>query len=107
VLLLAWTATKHAFWARNENLLLLSPISLALVILIPAALLAGRGIRRARLLGVIVAALGIAALVRTLMPGAQPNREIVALLLPAHLGIAFALLRPLERRARPVPKSAG
>jgi hypothetical protein len=107
VLLLAWTATKHAFWARNENLLLLSPISLALVILIPAALLAGRGIRRARLLGVIVATMGVAALVRTLMPGAQPNREIVALFLPAHLGIAFALLRPLERRAKPVPKSAG
>jgi hypothetical protein len=107
VLFLAWVATKHAFWARNENLLLLSPISLALVILVPAALLGGRGIRRARLTGAFVAAMGLVALVWTWMPDAQPNGEIVALFLPAHLAIAFALFRPLERRLKPAPKSAG
>jgi hypothetical protein len=106
-LLLAWTATKHAFWARNDNILLLSPLSLALVILVPAAMLAGRGVRRARVIGAIVAGMGLFALVRALSPGGQPNLEVVALVLPVHLALAFALLLHLPRRAKPAPAPKG
>jgi len=105
-LLLAWVATKHVFWAQNENLLLLSPLSLLLVVLVPAALLAGRAVGRTRVVAGIVAALGLLALVLSLMPGGQPNRDIVALILPMHLAVAAALFMHVPRRirAKPAPK---
>jgi uncharacterized membrane protein len=107
VLLLAWVATKHVFWAQNENLLLLSPLSLALVVLVPAALLAGRAVRRTRVVAGIVAGMGLLALALSLMAGGQPNREIVALILPGHLALAVALFMHVPRRVRaaPAPKN--
>jgi hypothetical protein len=108
-LLFAWLATKHVFWARNENLLLLSPLSLVLVVLVPAALLAGRGVRRARVVAMLVAAMGVMAFALSFLPGGQPNREIVALILPLHAAIAWALVRSLyvPRRVKPKPASKG
>jgi hypothetical protein len=106
VLLLAWVATKHDFWAQNENLLLLSPLSLVLVVLVPAAVLAGRAVRRTRIVGVVVAAMGIAALVLAFSPGGQPTRAIAALVLPVHLALALALLLYLPRRSGPPPVAA-
>ena len=91
VLLLAWFATRHHFWARNETDLLLTPISLALVVLIPAALIWGRSVRVARAMGVVVAALGIVALLLALIPGGQDSIALVAMLLPTHLALAWAL----------------
>ena len=94
ILLLAWLATKHVFWASNENLLLLTPLSLALVVLIPASLLRQRGERAARMTAAIVAVLGMVALLLALMPGGQENRAVVAMLLPVHLALAWALALP-------------
>jgi hypothetical protein len=102
VLLLAWLATKHVFWAWNENLLLLSPLSLVLVVLVPAALLAGRAVRRARVVGIVVALMAVAALWLTMTPAGQPNRAIVALFLPAHVALAVALFLA-RRRVEPAP----
>ena len=99
-LLLAWVATKHVFWAQNENLLLLSPLSLLLVVLVPLALLAGRAVGRTRLVAGIVAGLGLLALALALLPGGQPNLDIVALFLPMHLALAAALFLYLPRQAR-------
>jgi hypothetical protein len=107
VLLLAWLATKHVFWAWNENLLLLSPLSLLLVILIPAALLAGRAVRRARVVGGIVVGMAIVALALSMTPAGQPNLEIVALILPVHVALAFALFLYLPRRSKPTPATKG
>lgn len=107
VLLLAWLATKHVFWAWNENLLLLSPLSLLLVIFIPAALLAGRAVRRARVVAGIVVGMGIAALALAMTPGGQSNLEIVALILPVHVAVAFALFLYLPRRSKPTPAPKG
>jgi hypothetical protein len=106
-LLLAWFATKHAFWAQNENLLLLSPVSLALVVLVPAALLAGRAVRRARVLASLVAVMGLAALVLSLRPEGQPIGAIVALFLPTHVVLAWALFLYLPRRTEPKPAPKG
>lgn len=107
ILLLAWLATKHVFWARNENLLLLSPVSLALVILVPAALLAGRAVRRTRIAATVVAALGVVAMVLALIPDTQPTRQIVALILPMHLALAAALYFHVPRRVRATPAPTG
>jgi hypothetical protein len=109
ILLLAWVATKHVFWAQNENLLLLSPVWLLLVYLVPAALLAGRAVRRARIVAGIVAVMALIALVLSLMAGGQPTREIVALFLPAELALVGALFLHVPRRirAKPAPEPKG
>ena len=94
ILLLAWLATKHVFWASNETVLLLTPFSLALVILIPASVLSARGERAARMTAAVVALLGLVAMILALIPGGQQSGEIVALLLPVHLALAWALALP-------------
>jgi hypothetical protein len=100
VLLLAWFATRHVFWAHNENVLLLSPVSLLLVVLAPASLLRGRAARGARMVAALVVALGLVALLLAVVPGGQENRPIVALFLPVHLALAWALALP---RRSPAP----
>jgi hypothetical protein len=89
-------ATKHVFWANNENLLLLTPISLALAVLIPAAVLRGRWERLTRMIAALVAMLGLLALVLSIVPGGQENRAIAALLLPVHIALAWALALPRQ-----------
>ncbi len=97
ILLLAWFATKHVYWAWNENALLLTPLSLALVILIPASVLSGRFERPARMIAAIVAGLGLVALLLSLVPGGEANGAIVAMLLPVHLALAWAVGLPRRR----------
>src|SRR5215204_4672373 len=57
ILMLAWTATRHMFWAWNENLFVVSPLSLALVVLLPMALLRRRGERAARRIALAIVVL--------------------------------------------------
>jgi hypothetical protein len=100
ILPLAWFATKHQFWAWNENVLLLTPLSLALVLLIPASILSDRRARAARMVASIVAALGIVAALLAIIPGGQENRGVVALFLPVHLALAWALALPRPAATR-------
>jgi hypothetical protein len=100
VLLLAWFATRHVFWRGNENVLLLSPLSLILVVLIPMSLLRGRAGDATRGLGTFVALLGLLALLLAILPGGQSSGPIVALILPVHLALAWALGLPRRTRAR-------
>ena len=97
-----WAFTRHVFWAWNENLLLLSPLSLWRwwSCCRGAAPFARRaaGARRCRR---IVAVLGVLAL----LPGARRLADrricaIVALALPMHLALAWALSLPLPTPAR-------
>ena len=97
ILILAWAATKHVFWAWNENLLLLTPISLLLVMLLPASILSARYERPARMIAAVVAVFGLMALLLALIPGGQENGPIVALFLPVHLALAWALALPRVR----------
>jgi hypothetical protein len=94
ILLLAWLATRHVFWAYNENVLLLSPMSLLLVVLIPASLLRGKAERAARMIAALVAGLGLIALLLALVPGGEQNGALVALIVPAQLALAWALALP-------------
>jgi hypothetical protein len=102
-ILLAWFTTKHVFWAQNENVLLLSPFWIPLIVLIPAALLGSRGVGKARGLLWLNVALGIAALALSMQPGGQDSETIVALFLPAHVAFAWALSLTLPP---PEPKAA-
>lgn len=97
ILLLAWMATKHAFWAYNENVLLLTPLSLALVVLIPLSVLTGKAARPARMVGAIIAVMGLVSLCLAVLPGGQESRAVVALLLPTQLAIAWALGLPSRK----------
>ena len=97
VLILAWAATKHVFWAWNENLMLLTPLSLLLVVLLPAAILGARYERAARMIAAIVAALGLVAFLLAVVPGGQESRALVAMFLPVHLAFAWALALPRVR----------
>ncbi len=91
IIVLAWTATRHIFWAWNENLFVVSPLSLLLVVLLPMALLRGRATRAARAVALAVVALGLVGGVLALIPGGQENRAVIALFLPVHLALAWSL----------------
>ena len=91
VLVLAWTTTRHVFWYRNENLLLLNPLSLFLAVLALLSIWKPRYARPAAIIAVIGAALAIVAALAKLIPGSQNNLALICLLLPAHLAIAHSL----------------
>jgi hypothetical protein len=103
IILLAWFTTKHVFWAHNENILLLSPLWIPLIVLIPAALLSSRGVGKARVLLWLNVVLGVGALYLSLQPGGQDSETIVAFFLPVHVAFAWALSLTLPP---PEPKAA-
>jgi hypothetical protein len=94
ILVLAWTATRHVFWSWNENLFQLSPLSLALVVLLPLALLRDRARPAARVVAAAVLLLSAFGALLAIIPGGQENRAIVAMFLPMHLVLAWALALP-------------
>ncbi len=106
LLLLLWTATDHAIAYRNENLFQLSPLALPLAVLIPALALGIGGrwaARPAWWLMLVVVASSLLGLVLKVLPGMyQVNAGIIALALPAHLGLAWAVWRLHQEKTRPV-----
>jgi hypothetical protein len=89
--------SHHVAAHRNENLLLLNVFSLALAVLLPAAI-CGRSwaLRPARGLALLSASLGVLALLLKLLPWfPQHNLEVIALALPIHAGLWFGLERSL------------
>lgn len=90
-----WLATDHAASYRNENLLQMSPLILPLVILGPMlAFGRRRGARVAVVLGLIGAAGSVLGLLLKIFPAFwQHNAEIIAVALPANIGLALALIR--------------
>jgi hypothetical protein len=89
-----WGFTDHVMAYRNENLLQASPLALLLLPLAVGAVRGGRRARLACLVAVALAALSVLGLVAKLLPGFdQANAPVIALALPAHLGIAAAFRR--------------
>ncbi len=91
-------ATDHVFMFRNESLFLAGPVSLALVVLTPLAVLrartgpASRLPRAAERVALLVVVLAFAGLVVSLLPvTAQDNAIFLALAVPAHLGLWWGL----------------
>lgn len=97
VLTVAWAATSHAYWYRNENLLQFSPIALFLAVLAPLALRAGaseRTRRAARRVSLALAVLSVTGFVVQPLPGFdQSNGNPIAAALPVHLAVAWAMWR--------------
>lgn len=90
--------TDHTFAHRNQNLLLFSPLSLALAVL---AVLSGRGAgwrRNGRRLAGLVLGLGVVGLAaHALARPTQQNAELLALALPVHAAV-LALLASLGQK---------
>ena len=101
VLLLGlWWFTNHTIADRNENLFQFVPLALPLVVLLPAAVFGvARARRPARWLAVAVAAISLFGLLVQLLPWLdQVNGEIIALLLPGNLAVAWAADRLARER---------
>jgi hypothetical protein len=95
-----WAATDHGASYRNENLLQMTPLMLPLAYLAPAVAFGRRrGARLAVRLGAIAATLSVLGFLLQALPWFwQRNGEIVALAVPANVGLAAALVI-LGRRA--------
>jgi hypothetical protein len=89
-----WGFTDH--WAArvNENWLQLNPISIALLVLIPMAVFGRkRKLRAAFVLAGAIAFLSVIGLLMKILPMfSQVNWEIIALAIPAHVGLFVGLL---------------
>jgi hypothetical protein len=106
-LLYAWWFTRHYFMGRNENLLHVDPVSIALVILIPLSIYGGRAVSRSVKLAGFVAALSLFGFVLQGIPlFSQPNGEIIALALPLNLAVWWTVYRVTAYRRTSLPSSA-
>ena len=100
-LLLSWFFTDHIFWALNENAFQSNPASLILAGLLFREALNRNGQRVGSLTGTrvltaakVVGGVAIAGFCIQVLPGFdQVNGEVLAVLLPAHAGLAWGVLR--------------
>lgn len=89
-----WGLTDHAMAAANENLLQMNPLSLALLPLLPGVLRRRRGAALAAKVASVIAVVSLAGLGLQLLPWFQQvNGPVIALAVPAHLGLALGLRR--------------
>lgn len=87
-----WLFSAHDFSTRNENLLLLHPLTLLLLPALPALWADKRASAMTRGLALLVAALAVLAfLLKGLPMFNQPNLHWIALLSPIHVAAALAL----------------
>lgn len=106
-----WAFTDHAAAYANENLFQMNPLVLPLVLLVPALAYGVRWAARPALwLSFAVAALSLLGLLLKLLPGFfQVNGEVIALVLPVYLGLAWAvyyLSDALHRRPAAPPAAS-
>ncbi len=107
-LIFAWTLTDHVFTHNNENVLQANPLSLALAILLPIWLFrrgAGRATRRIALAIALLCLIGLLA--HALPWFDQVNEEIIALMLPAQVGLAIALFARERHAAESASRRPG
>lgn len=105
-----WAFTNHTAAHRNENLLQFDPLAIGLLVLIPAAMLGVRWARRpARILALAVAGISVLGFVLQILPGVdQVNGEVIALILPVHLALAWGVVRLMNAGERTSsPRGAG
>ena len=95
ILTFLWAFTGHEMAYFNENLFILNPIALPLLILAPLSVFNIRwAVRPAFWLGIAVAALSLLGLMIQILPGFdQVNGQLMALFLPPNLAIGYVLWR--------------
>lgn len=107
VLLVAVLFTDHHFMYRNESVLQASPLSLAVLLLLPLALHRGKGLPLLMRLAWAVVGLSVLGILLKPLPGfSQENTIFVLLALPAHVGLALGMSR-LAGSAPPAGGQAG
>ncbi|MDQ3950102.1 MAG: DUF4105 domain-containing protein [Gemmatimonadota bacterium] len=103
LLLFLWLGTHHLFAYRNENLFHSSPFAVVLAVLAPLAVYRPRVRASAWRLAAAVVGLSLLGFVLKALPGFdQDNLFVIALVLPGHLAVAWALMRlarAADRRA--------
>ena len=100
-LLLSWFFTDHVFWTLNENTFQTNPVSLVLAVVLIREALNRSGLRarlwpsiRVDVVAKVVGGVAIAGLFVQVFPGFdQVNGEVLAVLLPAHVGLAWGVVR--------------
>ena len=99
-----WAFTDHVMAARNQNVLQLNDLTLALGLLLPWARPTRPGVVRAvRWLAWLVAGLSVAGVLLKLLPlWPQVNGQVLALLVPLNLGLVAGVLAA----TRPAPRPA-
>jgi uncharacterized membrane protein len=106
LLLFLWLGTHHIFAYRNENLFHLVPFAVILAVVAPLALYRPRLRAYAWWLAAAVLATSLLGLALKVIPGfEQDNLAIVALVLPGHIALAWALRR--LARAAPARRAVG
>ena len=87
--------TDHLFSIWNENLFLAHPLMLVLGTLLPISRRSDKWRTRARVTAAVIAGIAMLGLVAQVLPAStHVNGMFFALMLPAHLGLAWALSRP-------------
>jgi hypothetical protein len=103
ILLGAWLFTDHVFWYPNWNLLQTSPLALPLAALVLALVVRPSAPAWATKLAQACAILSLVGLALGMIPAlGQQNAEILALTVPANLGVLLAL-RSLGPARAPAP----
>ena len=98
--------TDHVFMAWNQNLLLVNPLSLALVVLVPLSLRREKSRRAASTVALALVVGGALALLLHVVPvGRQQNWIFLALALPIHLGLWLGLTRLGKEPAMASPET--
>lgn len=92
VLMLAWVATQHTFWYRNENLLQMNPLAFALLVLVPLAVGRPRWWRATRVVAYGLAVLSCLGAALKFVPWMiQDNWPVIVFALPIHVALAWAV----------------
>ncbi len=101
-LILAWTVTDHYFMSGNENILQLSPLLLALGVLVPFAYKIKRLRTTVISLALMTAGLSVAGFVLQALPQFhQPNGEIIGLAMPVQIALAIVCWFQFSERMKP------
>ena len=95
IISLLWAFTDHAVTYNNENVLQANVLSLLLAGFIVTGMLWRRGERTAVRLALVIAGLSVLGFALQALPQLnQVNGEIIALLMPVHVVIAYVLSSP-------------
>src|SRR5204862_1049430 len=89
-----WLFTSHSAAYRNENLMQVNPLMMVMLALLPALAVGKPWAKRpALIVAIIIAAVSVLGVMLKALPWFyQVNWEIIALMVPANLGLLWAVL---------------